>query len=129
MPSAAYYRAWRADHPAYRAREVARSARNKALKRLIVEVEQPPPTHPFLEQARLIVGPLYASRGREYRFPPEMLHEELVAEAALAICEGCDPCEAMEALRKREAKWLKVTTWLADEDGDGRLDRMDQRMA
>lgn len=85
-------------------------------------VEEPPPTHPILEQARQIVGPLHASHGRSWRFPSEVLHEELVAEAALAICEGKDPCIAIRELRKREAQWLKVTTWLADEDGKGRLD-------
>lgn len=51
-----------------------------------------------------------------------MLHEDLIAEAALALCEGCDPHAAVAALKKREAQWLKVTTWLADEDGKGRLD-------
>jgi hypothetical protein len=90
-------------------------------------VDEPPPTHPVLEQARQIVGPFHSSHGRAWRFPAEVLHEDLVAEAALAICEGSDPCEAVKALRKREAQWLKVTTWLAEEDGDGRLDRADHR--
>ena len=128
MPTAAYYRAWRAAHPEYRAREALRSARRKARQRVTV-VDEPPPTHPVLEQARQVVGPLHAGQGRAYRFPSEVMHEELICEAALAICEGKDPCEAVKAFRKREAQWLKVTTWLADEDGKGRLDATDRQVA
>jgi hypothetical protein len=57
------------------------------------------------------------------------MHEELICEAALAICEGKDPCVAVGAFRRREAQWLRITTWLADEDGKGRLDRTDHRAA
>ncbi len=126
-----YWRKWRAAHPVYRDREKERrrlAHRLIAAERICRE-EEPPQSHPILEEAMRIVGPLHATRGRAYKFPSEVLYEELVATAALALIEGVDACAAVDAVRKREACWLRITTWLADEDGKGRLDDTDQRMS
>jgi hypothetical protein len=119
-----YWREWRAAHPAYRRREVARSAtrrklrgredrsaeyRSQARRRAAVrELEAIPPLHvghPIFEAARELVGP--PRSGLTVFLDP--LHEDLLSEAVVAIVAGEDAAAAVRRFRAREHGWRRVT--------------------
>lgn len=117
MPDAAYFRAWRAKHPEYRDRQnrlrnERRRRQGRGLRgpeyrkrksRAIPPIE--PFVHPLLERARAIVGPRRTSLTTLY----DPLHDDLVAEAALALVEGRDPVQAVRSYRSTEHRWGRLT--------------------
>ena len=124
MPDAAYYRAWRAAHPEYRARQNRlRIERRRRLGRgdRRAEYARRPgralPSmpglhigHDLFEQARRIVGPRKTSLTQL----DDPLHDDLLSEATLAILEGRDPVEAVRRYGARERSFGRVTCRLFD---------------
>jgi hypothetical protein len=125
MPAAAYYRAWRAAHPEYRARQNRlraerrrlngrgdRSAEYKARPSLalppIPELHQ---GHPFFDRARAIVGP----RRSTLTVLADPLPDDLIAVAVLALVEGADPREAVRRFKAIERAWGRITAPLLGE--------------
>jgi hypothetical protein len=131
--NAAYHRAWRVAHPEYRAREVERSRRRRALhgrgdrtaeyarqreRRALARrlqagengtVEQ---SHPLLEAARAIaLGQVRPDR-RSVLFRPT--YEDAVSEALVAIVAGEDPVPAVLRYLSTERAWLARTAPLLD---------------
>jgi hypothetical protein len=131
--NAAYHRDWRAAHPEYRAREVERSRRRRALhgrgdrsaeyarqreRRALARrlqagengtVEQ---SHPLLEAARAIaLGQVRPDR-RSVLFRPT--YEDAVSEALVAIVAGEDPVPAVLRYLSTERAWLARTAPLLD---------------
>src|SRR5262245_42374941 len=116
---AAYYRAWRAAHPEYRARQVRlRNERRRLHGRGDRAAEYAarrgrpiPPLpglhhgHALFERARGIVG----ARTTTLVSLADPLYDDLVAEATLALLEGADPAEAVRRYRAREAAFGRVT--------------------
>lgn len=119
MTSAAYYRLWRANHPAYRARQnrlrnerrriFGRGDRSaeyaKRPSRALPKVPQLHSGHPLFDQARAIVGPRITSLVTL----TDPLYDDLIAEATLAILEGRDPHEAVRAYGARERGYGRTT--------------------
>jgi hypothetical protein len=124
MTTAAYYRSWRAAHPAYRARQnVLRNQRRarfgrgdrsaeyaKRRSRALPPVPPMHAGHPLFDQARAVVGPRRTSLV-SLRDP---LYDDLIAEATLAILEGRDPHEAVRAYGARERSFGRVTCVLRE---------------
>jgi hypothetical protein len=115
----AYYRAWRAAHPEYRARQTRlrnerrirngrgdRSAEYAARRsRAIPELPVLHIGHELFEQARRAVGP----RTSTLVSLADPLYDDLVAEATLALLEGTDPAAAVRRYRASEAAFGRVT--------------------
>lgn len=114
MPDAAYYRRWRAAHPAYRTREAARSAASRLIngrgnRRHEYHNRNEQRHH---DQPTEALPPLFPdlARGTTLEFWDEALAADLRQEAALAELEGRDPRKAVLAYRYRERRWLMITT-------------------
>jgi hypothetical protein len=119
MPDAAYYRAWRAAHPEYRARQTRlRRERRERLGRGDRSAEYArrrsravPPLlgmhvgHELFDQARKIVGP----RRTSLVILHDPLYDDLLSEATLALIEGRDPDVAIRTYRAREHAYGRVT--------------------
>ena len=119
MADAAYYRAWRAAHPEYRARQNQRRAERRGrfgrgdrtaeyARRRSRAVPSIPPMHAghvLFEQARRIVGPRRTTLVALH----DPLHDDLLSEATLALIEGRDPHEAIRVFRSRERAYGQVT--------------------
>lgn len=119
MASAAYYRAWRAAHPAYRLRQNLlrrqrrqlqgrEDRRNEYAKRIRKKVPGMPGLHVghrLFELARQAVGPRRTSLRTLY----DPLYDDLLSEATLAILEGRDPEDAVRTYRSREQAYGRVT--------------------
>jgi hypothetical protein len=125
MTDAAYYRAWRAANPEYRARQNRlrneRRARNGRGDRSAEYARRPsramPPIpalhtgHPLFEQARVVVGPRVTSLVQLH----DPLYDDLISEATLAIIEGRDPEDAIRVYGSRERSFGRVTCPLFEE--------------
>lgn len=134
MADAAYYRAWRAAHPAYRARqsrlradrrrrdgredrtlEYARRRERMQRDRQLRHADTPVPAlhvgHDLFEVAREIVGP----RRTAFVVLHDPLYDDLVSEATLALIEGRDPHEAVRAYGARERSFGRVTCRLLED--------------
>jgi hypothetical protein len=119
MPDAAYYRAWRAAHPEYRARQnrlrAERRRRNgrgdrtaEYARRKSRAAPPMPPLHAghdLFERARMLVGPRRSTLVALH----DPLHDDLLSEATLALIEGRDPVEAIRAFRAREHAYGRMT--------------------
>ena len=119
MSAAAYFRAWRAAHPEYRARQNRlRNERRRSKGRGDRSAEyaarrsraMPPMPglhhgHTLFERAREIVGP----RSTTLVNLADPLYDDLVAEATLALIEGRDPADAVRAYGARERAFGRVT--------------------
>jgi hypothetical protein len=119
MADAAYYRAWRAAHPEYKARQNQLRAERRRLhgrgdrsaeysRRRSRAIPPMPPLHDghdLFEQARRIVGERRTSLVTLY----DPLHDDLLSEATLALIEGRDPHEAIRAFRSREHAFGRIT--------------------
>lgn len=119
MPDASYYRAWRAAHPEYRARQnrlrnerrrlQGRGDRSAEYARRRSRAIPPIPPlhdgHPLFEEARQIVGPRRTSLVTLH----DPLHDDLLSEATLALIEGRDPHEAIRTFRSRERTFGRIT--------------------
>jgi hypothetical protein len=124
MPDAAYYRAWRAAHPEYRARQnrlrterrrhQGRGDRRAEYARRPSRAFPSMPGlhigHDLFEQARRIVGPRKTSLVELH----DPLYDDLLSEATLAILEGRDPVEAVRSYGARERSFGRVTCQLLD---------------
>jgi len=124
MPDAAYFRAWRAAHPEYRARHNRlrterrrRQGRGDRRTEYAQRRSRALPSmpglhigHELFEQARRIVGPRRTSLIEVY----DPLHDDLLSEATLAILEGRDPAEAVRRYGARERSFGRVTCRLFD---------------
>ena len=131
--NAAYHRAWRAAHPEYRAREVERSRRRRALhgrgdrsaeyarqreRRAIGrrlesgENGWTEETHPILEAARTAALCHVRPDQRSAFFRPTF--EDAVSEATVAIVAGDDPVLAVRRYVASERAWLMHTAPLLD---------------
>ena len=125
MADAAYYRAWRAAHPDYRARQnrlrAERRRRNGREDRSTEYARRRRPTippmpalhlgHDLFNLARRIVGP----RKTSFVVLHDPLYDDLVSEATLALIEGRDPTEAVRRYGARERTYGRVTCPLFDE--------------
>jgi hypothetical protein len=144
MPDAAYYRAWRAEHPEYRARQNrlrnerrrlnGRSDRRRPPVRVlsgprvglpaVPEINQVDLRHALYERAVAVVGAMRKPQGGTFVFASELIHSEAIQVAVLALLERRDPRKAVAAFRSREYGWLRSTrplTGLADEQFTGEV--------
>jgi hypothetical protein len=131
--NAAYHRAWRAAHPGYRAREVERSRRRRALhgrgdrsaeyarqrerraaaRRLHSgENGTTETSHPLFEAARIVASGHVRPDRRSAFFRPT--YEDAVSEALLAIVAGEHPVPAVRRYLATERDWLMHTAPLLD---------------
>ena len=125
MTTAAYFRAWRAAHPEYRARQNRlRNERRSRDGRGDRSVEYatrrsramaPMPGlhhgHTLFERAREIVGP----RTTTLVNLEDPLYDDLVAEATLALIEGRDPADAVRSYGAKERAFGRVTCPLLEQ--------------
>lgn len=114
---AAYWRRYRAEHPAYRERDNAarrhrhrgdRSAEYAKLRaRRAAEraARQPEPLAPLYPEL---------NHGATMAYWHDELRMDLAQERALAEHEGRDPAEAVRAYRAREMAWWALTVPLLD---------------
>lgn len=106
MTTAAYYRAWRAAHPAYRDRQCLLRAEHRRLhprdrtgeyarraSRALPAVAPLTPLFPDLQ------------RGTRLSFWEDELRMDVRQERSLAELEGRDPAVAEASLRARETSW------------------------
>jgi hypothetical protein len=119
MADAAYYRAWRAAHPEYRARQnQIRTERRRRFgrgdrsaeyagrpSRAIPSVPGLHHGHDLFERARRIVGP----RRTSLVTLDDPLYDDLVSEATLALIEGRDPVVAIRRYGARERAFGRWT--------------------
>jgi hypothetical protein len=124
MAGAAYFRDWRASHPAYRTRQTAlRAERRRRLGREDRSAEytmarsrrhattptEPMPAlhqgHPLFDQARSIVGPNRS--GLTVWLDP--LYDDLISVATLALVRGEDARAAVSRFRSSETAWRRMT--------------------
>lgn len=119
MTDAAYFRAWRAAHPEYRARQKAiRNERRRRLGREDRSIEYarrasrvipPMPAlhhgHPLFDEARALVGPNRS--GLTVLHDP--LYDDLISVATLAILRGQDAVEEVRRFRAAETAWRRMT--------------------
>jgi hypothetical protein len=131
MPDAAYYQAWRAAHPEYRAREAARSrqrervrgdrsaeyARQRARRTEQRQVRSADngwteQAHPVLSEARDIASRQVRPDRRSVLMRPTF--DDAVSEAALALLAGDDPTEAVQRYLRSERDWRWRTAPLLD---------------
>ena len=124
MADAAYYRAWRAAHPEYRARQNRLRSERRRLKgrgdrtaeyarrpsRAIAEVPGMHVGHDLFELARRIVGPRRGTLVQLY----DPLYDDLLSEATLALLEGVDPEHAVQRYAAKERAFGRVTCPLLD---------------
>lgn len=119
MPDASYYRAWRAAHPEYRARQnrlrnerrqmrgrgdrTAEYARRRS--RAIPPIPGLHDGHDLFEEARRIVGPRRTSLISLH----DPLYDDLLSEATLALIEGRDPQDAVRDYASRERSFGRLT--------------------
>ncbi len=125
MSNAAYYRAWRAAHPEYRARQNrlrnerrrrhGRGDRSAEYAHRASRAMAPVPGlhigHTLFERARQIVGPRTTTLVSLH----DPLYDDLVSEATLALIEGRDPRDAIRAYGARERAFGRVTCPLFEE--------------
>jgi hypothetical protein len=125
MADAAYYRAWRAAHPAYRERQNRlRNERRRRSGRGDRSAEYAgrrgraiPPLpalhvgHDLFARAQAIVGPRPSTLVTLH----DPLYDDLVSEATLALIEGRDPADAVRAFGARERAFGRVTCPLFEE--------------
>ena len=125
MRDAGYYRAWRAAHPEYRARQNRlrneRRAKHGRGDRSAEYAKRPtraaPPMpglhvgHWLFERARQVVGPRRTSLVQLH----DPLYEDLLSEATLALIEGRDPEDAVRHYGARERAFGRVTCQLFEE--------------
>lgn len=126
--NAAYYRAWRAAHPDYRARQTELRRKRRAMhgrgdrsaeyahraSRALSALAEMPPMHvghPLFEEARAIVGPRRTTLITVY----DPLYDDLLSEATLALLEGRDAAVAVKTYRIQEHRWGRVTAPLLAE--------------
>jgi len=114
-----YWRRWRADHPEYRARQrelrnarrrkYGRGDRSREYARRKSRAGEPlPPKHEghwFFEIARGVVGP----RITGFHSLEDPLYDDLLSVAVLAILEGEDVKAAVDAYRRAELSWGRIT--------------------
>jgi hypothetical protein len=119
MPDAAYFRAWRAAHPEYRARQNRlrnerrrRSGRGdrtaeylRRKSRAIPGVPGLHVGHRLFEEARRIVGQRHSTLTTLH----DPLHDDLLSEATLALLEGRDPVDAIRRYGAAERAYGRVT--------------------
>jgi len=121
VTSAAYFRDWRAAHPAYRTRQNAlRSERRRKLGRSDRTMEyakrpsraidvSPMPFlhqgHPLFDQARAVVGPERTA----LTVLADPLYDDLISVATLAILQGRDAREDVRRFRATEMSWRRIT--------------------
>ena len=119
-----YWSAWRAAHPEYVARERRRMAnrvrgdrssenartRERARRRRQA-VDEAPIHHQLLEAAEAFVPPL-RSRGGSIAFAEEVVHEDAIQVAVVAMLEHRDPRVAVAAFLADERRWARVTAEL-----------------
>jgi hypothetical protein len=119
MADAAYHRAWRAAHPAYRARQnQLRNERRRRDGRGDRSAEYAgrrsraiPPLpglhvgHELFERARAVVGPRRSTLVALH----DPLYDDLVSEATLALIEGRDPGDAVRSFGARERAFGRIT--------------------
>jgi hypothetical protein len=119
MPDAAYFRAWRAAHPEYRARQNRlrnerrrcsgrgdRSAEYRQRQsRAIPGVPGLHVGHLLFEEARRIVGQRRSTLATLH----DPLHDDLLSEATLALLEGRDPVDAIRRYGATERAFGRVT--------------------
>ena len=119
MSDAAYFRAWRAAHPEYRARQNrlrnerrrrrGRGDRTAEYARRKSRALPPMPGlhhgHDLFERARRIVGPRRTTLVALY----DPLYDDLLSEATLALLEGRDAEEAIRRYGARERSYRRVT--------------------
>jgi hypothetical protein len=124
MPDAAYFRAWRAAHPEYRARQNhLRNERRRRLgrgdrtveyrrrqSRAIPAIPDLHLGHDLFEEARRIVG----QRRTSLLTLEDPLHDDLLSEATLALLEGRDPADAVRRYGATERAFGRVTCPLLD---------------
>jgi len=119
VPDAAYFRAWRAAHPGYRARQ--NRLRNERRSRdgrgdRTLEYRQRPSRalpgvpglhlgHALFEEARRIVG----QRRTTLTVLHDPLHDDLLSEATLALLEGRDPRDAIRRYGATERAYGRLT--------------------
>ena len=124
MSDAAYFRAWRAAHPEYRARQnrlrnerrrchgrgdrTAEYARRKS--RALPPIPGLHHGHDLFERARRIVGPRRTTLVALY----DPLYDDLLSEATLALLEGRDAEEAIRHYGARERSYGRVTCPIPD---------------
>jgi hypothetical protein len=132
MPDAAYYRAWRAAHPEYRAREAARSRRRERVRgdrsaeyarqrerraeqrrRRDGEDGWTEQLHPILDEARVIALHHVRPDRRSVLMRPTF--DDAVSEAALALLVGDDPTDAVQRYLRSERDWQWRTAPLLEE--------------
>ncbi len=119
MPDASYYRAWRAAHPDYRARQnrlrherrrrQGRGDRSAEYIRRRSRAFPPVPAmhlgHDLFEEARRIVGPRRTTLIALY----DPLYDDLLSVATLALIEGRDAEEAVRRFGAQERSFGRVT--------------------
>lgn len=124
MADAAYFRAWRAAHPDYRARQNhLRNERRRRLgrgdrtleyrrrqSRAIPAIPDLHLGHDLFEEARRIVG----QRRTSLLTLADPLHDDLISEATLALLEGRDPIDAIRRYGAVERAFGRVTCPLLD---------------
>jgi len=134
MPDAAYYRAWRADHPEYRERQKAvrrayrrthgRGDRSKEYARRVPPAppEPIPPAwqhgqHPLIDLAWGYVK--HCPRGVAVSFREDELAYDAIGVAVLAMLEQQDPAEAVRRFYAVESNWIvKAAPFLLDGGDD-----------
>ena len=117
MPDAAYYRAWRRAHPAYRQRQLElhqarRAAMSAQERRLDRGVGRPAPSR----CSEPLLGHL--QHGQSISFWEDELRMDLHQEAALAVLEGRDPVAACRRYRYVEREWFRLTFSFIEEVTD-----------
>ena len=121
MIRAAYFRAYRAAHPEYRARqnelrrqrraqmtsEQRNAERGPRKSRALVMPDMPVlhSGHPLFDSARQFAGPRRGTLRTLY----DPFYDDLVSEAVLAFLEGRDVNEAVLKFARRERSWGRVT--------------------
>ena len=124
MPDASYYRAWRAAHPEYRARQNClrnerrrlrgrgdRSAEYAARRsRAIPPIPGLHDGHDLFAEARRIVGPRRTTLVSLH----DPLYDDLLSEATLALIEGRDAQDAVRRYASRERSFGRLTCPLLD---------------
>lgn len=119
MANAAYYRAWRAAHPEYRARQNRLRAERRRrqgrgdrsaeyARRRSRAIPPIPPLHvghELFDRARRIIGPRLSALTTLH----DPLYDDLLSEATLAMIEGRDPQEAVRAFAAQERAYGRIT--------------------
>ena len=124
MADPAYFRAWRAAHPEYRARQNRlrnerrrRNGRGDRSTEYASRTSRATPQlpgmhvgHDLFEMARRIVGP----RPGTLVTLEDPLYDDLLSEATLALVEGRDPHDAIRRYGATERAFARLTCPLLD---------------